>query len=164
MAVASSDGDAGDEVVQHEVVEDDDAGSAAQRVEDPAVRVGVVANVVDGEVRFARRALRTALDDVDVDVLAERGQQQCRVVGDPTTPPAASARSRRPSREQPPDRAVPRHLVGDRLPRGPECGRLVGVIVEPRRRLADGGGGRVDDEPGPPVVDDVQRPARIASS
>ena len=83
VAVASSDGDAGDEVVQHEVVEDDDAGSAAQRVEDPAVRVGVVADVVDGEVGSARRAFRTALDDVDVDVLAERRQQQCRVVGDP---------------------------------------------------------------------------------
>ena len=40
VAVAAADRQAGDEVVEHEVVEDDDAGAAAQRIDDPAVRSG----------------------------------------------------------------------------------------------------------------------------
>ena len=60
VPVATPDRHPGDEVVQHEVVEDDDAGTAAQRVDDPRVRVGVVPDVVEAEVGAARRALPPA--------------------------------------------------------------------------------------------------------
>ena len=46
--VAARKRDPGDEVVEDEVVQDDDAGPAAKRVDDPAVRIGVVADVVEG--------------------------------------------------------------------------------------------------------------------
>ena len=49
----------GDEVVQHEVVQHDDAGRPPQRVDDPAVHVGVVADVVDRE-RRSRAAASSA--------------------------------------------------------------------------------------------------------
>ena len=51
VAVAAPDREARDEVVEHEVVQDDDARAAAQRVHDPAVRVRVVPDVVEGERR-----------------------------------------------------------------------------------------------------------------
>ena len=57
VAVAPPDRDARDEMVEHEVVEDDEPRRPAKSVEDPAVRVGVVAYVVNGEVDTARRAL-----------------------------------------------------------------------------------------------------------
>ena len=66
VAVAAADREPGDEVVEDEVVEDDDAGRAAQRLDDPAVRVRVVADVVDAEVGSARRLLRPALHDDDL--------------------------------------------------------------------------------------------------
>ena len=52
----------GDQMVQHELVQDDDAGSLPQRVDDPTVRVGVVADVVEGDIG-ARRALPRLRDD-----------------------------------------------------------------------------------------------------
>ena len=55
VPVAAADRHPGDEVVEDEVVEDDDAGSAAQRVDDPAVRVRVVADVVERDVAPAAR-------------------------------------------------------------------------------------------------------------
>ena len=57
MAVAAADRQPRDQVVEDEVVQDDDAWPLAQRIDDPAVRVGVVADVVEGEVA-ARRARR----------------------------------------------------------------------------------------------------------
>ena len=50
------------EVVQDELVQHDDPGPLAQRVDDPAVRVGVVADVVERDVRL-RRALAGLRDD-----------------------------------------------------------------------------------------------------
>ena len=47
VPVAAADREAGDEMVEDEVVEDDDSGRSAQRLDDPAVRVRVVADVVD---------------------------------------------------------------------------------------------------------------------
>ena len=82
VAVAASDRQPGDEVVEHEVVQDDDTGPAAQRVDDPAVRVGVVADVVEREVGAARRPRAPAPDDLDVEALAQRGQEERGVVGD----------------------------------------------------------------------------------
>ena len=98
----------GDEVVEDEVVQHDEPRRAAQRVDDPAVRVGVVADVVDAEVgRRAAAASLPRLHDDDVAALAQRGQQQRRVVGDPRAlgrhraeegdPHASSLRSRDPT-------------------------------------------------------------------
>jgi hypothetical protein len=42
-------------VVEHEVVEYDDARPPPQRLDDPAVRVRVVADVVEADVRVGRR-------------------------------------------------------------------------------------------------------------
>ena len=83
VAVPATDRHTCDEVVEDEVVEHDEARHAPQGVEDPAVGVRIVADVVDGEVGSARRPLRPPLDDGQVDVLAKRGNEQCRVVGDP---------------------------------------------------------------------------------
>ena len=58
VPVAAADREAGDEVVEDEVVQHDDAGRAPQRLDDPAVGVRVVADVVDAEVRAAGRPLR----------------------------------------------------------------------------------------------------------
>ena len=55
IPVAAGERDTRDEVVEDEVVEDDDARRAAQRVDDPAVGLWVVADVVHREVRPARR-------------------------------------------------------------------------------------------------------------
>jgi hypothetical protein len=79
--VAASDGRAGDEVMKHVLVQDDDPGAALQRVEDPAVRVRVVADVVERDVGL-RRALAGLRDD-DLEPLAQCGQEQIRVVRDP---------------------------------------------------------------------------------
>ena len=59
-AVAAADRDPGDQVVQHVLVQHDDAGPLAQRVDDPAVRVGVVADVVERDVRGRRALARLA--------------------------------------------------------------------------------------------------------
>jgi len=50
VAVAPADRQPGDEVVEDEVVQDDDAGTSPERLDDPAVRVRVVADVVEREV------------------------------------------------------------------------------------------------------------------
>ena len=51
---AAGDGHPGDEVVQNDVVQDDDARTLAERLDDPAVRVRVVADVVERDVAAAR--------------------------------------------------------------------------------------------------------------
>ncbi len=54
VAVAPPDGQTGDEVVKDEIVEDDEARAAAQRIDDPGVRVGVVADVVEAQIGAPR--------------------------------------------------------------------------------------------------------------
>ena len=83
IGVAAAERHSGDEVMQDEVVEDDDAWPPPQRVDDPAVRVGVVSDVVERDVRPARRPPRSTSDDDDLQPLLERRQQQRAVVGDP---------------------------------------------------------------------------------
>ncbi len=90
-----SDRHPGDEVVDDEVVQHDDAGAAAQRVDDPAVRVRVVADVVERDVGVADRPRATGAHDLDVDEPLERRDQQCGVVGDP----ARRGRQRREVRD-----------------------------------------------------------------
>ena len=63
-------------------MEDDDAGSAAQRFDDPAVSLRIVADVVEGDVGLRRAAEAAGSGDLDVDPLLERGEQQRAVVGD----------------------------------------------------------------------------------
>ena len=159
-AVAAADRDPGDQVVQHVLVQDDDAGPLAQRVDDPAVRVRVVADVVERDVRRGRALAR--LGDDDLDPLAQRRQQQRRVVGDP--------RPRRRQRrvvgdlhdEERVDAGVPGDALGDRLARrGPtpsprRRGRR-GTRTPARARPASG----ATTTPGLAVADDLERAARV---
>ena len=74
-AVAAADGHAGDEVVHDELVQDDQAGLGAQRLEDPAVRLRAVADVEDAELgRPAPARAAPGWDDhLDVQPIGERG-------------------------------------------------------------------------------------------
>src|SRR3954454_11388963 len=65
--------------MKNEVVEDDDARTLAQPLEDPAVHLDVVPDVVQRDVA-ARAAV--ARRNVDLDARAERGHEKCGVVGD----------------------------------------------------------------------------------
>ena len=55
-AVAAADRDPGDQVVQHVFVQDDHAGTFVQCIDDPPVRVRVVADVVERDVCRRGRA------------------------------------------------------------------------------------------------------------
>ena len=101
----------GDEVVEDEVVQHDDAGPPAQRVDDPAVRVRIVADVVERDVgvRDGRRAARP--HDLDLDeplerrAAAARSSRRCPIVSGGSgekyatfmRPPRAGARCTRPT-------------------------------------------------------------------
>ena len=50
VAVLPADRQSGDEVMEDEVVKDDHSRPASQRVHDPAVRLRVVANVVERDI------------------------------------------------------------------------------------------------------------------
>ena len=142
-------------------MQDDDAGPLAQRVDDPAVRVGVVADVVERDVGGGRALARLGDDDL-VDPLAQRGQEQRRVVGDP-----------RPRRRQ-------RRVVGDlhessasmqasQVTRS--ATRLAGASPAPsprrrarrgtRRPRASSAGSGATTTPGLAVVDDLERAAGV---
>ena len=160
MAVAAADRHPGDEVVEHELVQDDDARAPSERVDDPAVRVRVVADVVERDVRCggARPASATTR--------SRRAARERRAGAAPSsrrspTATAAAASSRRPSR-----RAARRSRVpGARARRSP-CRP---APTPARRRRARGatstpgerGGPRLDDEPGLAVGDDLERPAGV---
>ena len=82
VTVAPPDREPGNEVVEHEVVQDDETRCPPQRLDDPSVRVGIVADVVNAEIDTVRRALAAATDDLDLGPLAQRGHEQRRVVRD----------------------------------------------------------------------------------
>jgi hypothetical protein len=65
VAVFSSDGQPGDEVMKDEVVQHDDAVTAAQCVDDPAVSLRIVADVEESDIR-GDRSRASAAHDVDV--------------------------------------------------------------------------------------------------
>jgi len=65
--VSPPEGDARNQVVDDEVVEDDDARPSPERIDDPAVGVGVVTHVVQGDVRAAESALPSRRHDLDLD-------------------------------------------------------------------------------------------------
>ena len=76
VPVAAADRETGDEMVEDEVVEDDDARCPAQRLDDPAVSVGIVADVVNTEIGSARRLLRATLDRDDFAPRTEGWEQE----------------------------------------------------------------------------------------
>ncbi len=59
VVVPSAERQPRNEVVQDEVVEDDEPPSPLERIHDPAVRVGIVADVVERDVGAARRLRRS---------------------------------------------------------------------------------------------------------
>jgi hypothetical protein len=89
VPVPPADCHAGDEVVEHEVVEDDHARSAAECIDDPGVRVGVVPDVVERHVTPAWRALAPVASCGDVEPCLESRQQQRAVVRDAGLPAAS---------------------------------------------------------------------------
>ena len=82
VTVLPADREPGDEVVQDEVVQDDDTRPSSQRIDDPAVRLRIVADVKQRDVR-CDRAGASAPDDLELDEAAECRQEQRGVVGDP---------------------------------------------------------------------------------
>jgi hypothetical protein len=60
--------------MEHELVQHYDTGLLAQRVDDPAVGVGIVADVVERDVRLRPPLARLCKYDV-LDALAQRRQQ-----------------------------------------------------------------------------------------
>jgi hypothetical protein len=82
MAILASDRETGDEMMQHELMQDDDARTATESIDDPTVRIGVVANVVDGDIGVGDWARATRPNGLDVDELLELRKEQCGVVRD----------------------------------------------------------------------------------
>src|SRR6185437_9618044 len=93
--VAAGEGDPRDQVMEHELVQDDDSVSPLECLHDPPVLDRVVADVVQVDVRLRRPAEPAGAGDDYVHPFSERRQEQRRVVGDP-----------RPRRRQ-------RRVVGD---------------------------------------------------
>jgi hypothetical protein len=69
-AVLAADREPGDEMVQDEVVQDDDTGPTSQRIDDPAVRLRIVADMKQRNVR-RDRACASAPDNLELDEAAE---------------------------------------------------------------------------------------------
>ena len=92
VPVMPPDRHARDEVMDDEVVQHDDAGPSAQRIDDPRVRIGIVADVIERDVGIRDRTRTPGPHHLDLDESLERRQQQRRVVGD-------AARARRQRRE-----------------------------------------------------------------
>src|SRR5439155_25554375 len=74
-----------------ELVQHDDAGAGAERVDDPAVRLGIVTDVVERDIGPRCPPEAAGAGDLDLDVLAQLGHEEGAVVGDP----GARSRSRR---------------------------------------------------------------------
>ena len=76
VAVLAADGQAGDEMVEHELVQHDDARPPPQRVDDPAVGVRVVADVVERDVGIRHRPGAPRPHDLDLDEPLERREKE----------------------------------------------------------------------------------------
>ena len=157
--VAAGERQSGDEVVEHELVQDDDAGPRRERLRDPAVGLRVVADVVEREVRGGKAAeAPPAARRHDLDPLRELGQEQRAVVG-----------HARPRRRQ-------RRVVGDlhasslsialsqvtcsasALPARPQARASSSPIASAAATAVHR---RLDDAARLAVADDVERPAGI---
>ncbi len=73
-AVAPPDRDPGDQVVQDVLMQHDETATLTERIDDPAVSVRVVADVVERDVGRGRAF--AGLSEHNVDALAERRQQE----------------------------------------------------------------------------------------
>ena len=82
VPVVAADGEARDEMMDDEVVQHDDAGTPAKRVDDPPVRIGIVAYVVERDVGVGDGTRATGAHHLDLDEPFERRKQQRRIVGD----------------------------------------------------------------------------------
>jgi hypothetical protein len=80
LRIAAPERHARDQVVEHEVVEDHDARPPSQRFDDPPVRIGVVAHVVEAHVADGSPPSRP---DLDVEPALQSGQEQRAVLRDP---------------------------------------------------------------------------------
>ena len=67
VGVTPAEGQARNQMVENKVVENDDPAVPPERLDDPAVRFCVVADVIEGDVCAAWRATRSATNDLDVD-------------------------------------------------------------------------------------------------
>ena len=70
MTVLPADREPGDEMVQDEVVQDNDTRPSSQRIDDPAVRLRIVADVKQRDIR-CDRARASAPNDLEFDEAAE---------------------------------------------------------------------------------------------
>ena len=153
----------GDEVVEDEVVQDDDARPPAERVDDPAVRLRVVPDVVERDVRPARTGRAGGGDDLDLDAPLERGQEERAVVGDA----GALGRQRRVVRDLHAEQRGRSSRPTSRspataLPARPQRAGLVHVLAQPGERVGDRG--RASARTTSPVSrsrDDLERAARV---
>ena len=168
VAVLPPDRHARDEMVDHEVVQDDDARPPAQRVDDPRVRVRVVADVVERRRRRPPTGrVRPGSHDLDLDEPLERraaaapSSRRCRdVLGGSGEKYATFTSGDR--REEPVDARVPRDgAARARARRGrARCASSVcpRSHAHARASVLDA---RRDDEPGLALVDDVERAAGV---
>jgi hypothetical protein len=69
-------------VMEHEIVQHDHSRPSSQRIDDPAVRLWIVADVVERNVGGDRSRASTA-HDRDLDEIRERGHEQRGIVGYP---------------------------------------------------------------------------------
>ena len=76
LVVLAAEGQPGDEVVQDEVVQHDDSRTLAQSLNDPPVVIGVVADVIQRQVRASRCTPPRASDHGDLDPSREQHVQQ----------------------------------------------------------------------------------------
>ncbi len=142
-------------------MQDDCAGGAMQRIDDPSVRRRVVAHVVHGEVAAARRALRAPLHDLDLGALAQSREEKRGVVRDAR----ALGRDRREERDlHARSLAIARSQVtssASALPRRPIAEASSTWSRSHATASATARGSGDDDEPRLTIADDVEWPTRI---
>ncbi len=162
VTVPAPDRQAGDQVVEHEIVQHDDPAATPERSDDPTVSFGVVADVVQGDIGAARRSPTAAPDNLDLEAPLQLGQEQRAVVGDP----GALGRKRRVVRDLHAPRSRSTTLSHDAcsasfLPARPHVRASSGLFAS-RESLGDCRGLRLAHEAGLLVGDDLERPAGIA--
>ena len=82
-SIAAAESHARHQVVEDEIVQNDDAGTAAESLDDPTVRCRLVADVVERDVCSPALPARPSPDHVNVDPLRQRRKKKRAVVGDP---------------------------------------------------------------------------------
>ena len=139
----------------------DDSGPSPQRVDDPAVRLRVVADVIERRVRLAQERPARACD-LDLEAAPERGQEERAVVRDPRT----LGRQRRVVRDfHPRMRAIARSQVtsaASACPARPSTRASSTCSRSHAHASATARASRLADDPGPAVGHHLERTAGIA--